>query len=232
MHDEHLSVYSAAGTDPDHRDAQLAGYACGQIGGDLLQNQGEAAQLLEQSGVFDELGGLFFFAGADGVGAELVDGLRREAEVPHDGYASAEDALDGLADLGAALHLDTVGVRLLHHADGRGEGLFGVALVGAEGEVDDDQRAADGLDDRLAVVDHLIERDGQRGDVARHDVRGRVADQDNVHTGAVNDLRHRVIVSREHGDLLAALLHLVEPVGGDLTAVVCYGCGHDGAESF
>ena len=29
VHDEHLSVYSAAGADPDHGDTQLAGYACG-----------------------------------------------------------------------------------------------------------------------------------------------------------------------------------------------------------
>ena len=72
-------------------------------------------------------------SGAHAVGAELVNGLRREPEVAHHGHARREDARDALGDLGAALELHGVRAGLLHDPDGGVEGALGVALVGAEG---------------------------------------------------------------------------------------------------
>ena len=51
--------------------------------------------------------------------------------------------------------------------------------------------------------------------VAGHHVGRAVADEDDVHARLVHDGGHGVVVCREHGDFLAALLHFMHHLGGD-----------------
>ena len=97
---------------------------------------------------------------------------------------------------------------LLHHPDGGRERLVGTGLVGAERQVGDDQRAAgaprDGAHQRKELVDG--HRDGRL--VAEHVVRGGVADEEHGDAGLLEDGRGVLVVGGEHGETLAALLHL------------------------
>ena len=58
--------------------------------------------------------------------------------MPHNGYPGTEYALDIFTDFGSAFHLYTVGMRLFHDSDCRGNSFFGIALIGAEWHIDDD----------------------------------------------------------------------------------------------
>ena len=209
---EHLAVAARAGADADRRGRNLGGHARGQRRGNLFEHDAETARLAQQVRVAQQFFGLGLLLGADGVGSELVDRLGRQAEVSHDGNAGRENALDRFEDLLAALHLHGVGLGLLHNADGRIERHLRVALIGSERQVDDDQRPLHGTHDRTGVVDHHIEGDGNRGLVTGHHVGGRVAHENHVDTRGIDDLRHRIVVRGEHGDLLAPLFHLRQTV--------------------
>ena len=152
--------------------------------------------------------------GAHGVSAVFVDRLRRQPQVPHDGYSGRKDAVNRFEDLFAALDLHGIGLGLLHDADGRVERHLRIALVGSERQVDDDQCTANGTHDRTRMVNHHIEGNGKRGFVTGHHVGRRVAHEDHIDTRGVDDPGHRIIVRGQHGDLLAALLHLRQTVGG------------------
>ena len=153
--------------------------------------------------------GLVFFGSTDGIGTELVDALRRKSKVTHYGYAGTQDALDGFKHLFATFKLDGVGTGLLHNAYGRGKSLLGVALIGSEGHIHDDESAIDGARHRRGVDNHLVERDWQRGFVAFHNVGSAVADQYDIDFCAVEELRHREVVGRKHSDFLAVQLHIL-----------------------
>ena len=206
---KHLTVGGTAGTDADggHGD-ELRDFGS-QRRRYLLEHDGEAASLVEHLCVVDQSLGLVGLGGADDIGAELVDALRCQTEMTHDGDARREDTRDGFQHLFPTLELDGVGAGLFHDADGGGQSLLGVALVGAERHVDDDEGTTDGTLDRGGVDNHLVKGDGQRGIIALHDVGSGVADQDNIYLGAVEQLGHGIVVSRQHGDFLATVLHIL-----------------------
>src|SRR6185437_4300664 len=118
--------------------------------------------------------------GAHHVCAELVDRLGCEAEVSHHGNARRQNSLDTVQYEFAAFHLDAVRSGFLHDAHGALQGEPAVALVRAEGHVDDDQRPPDAAHDGGRVIDHLIERDRQGRLVTMNDVGGAVAHQHHV----------------------------------------------------
>ena len=82
----------------------------------------------------------------------------------------------------------------LHDADGGIQSGLGVALIGAEWHVDDDEGAVDSIDHALRVVDHLVERNRHCGFVASHHVRSRVTDEDDINASAVDEAGERVVV--------------------------------------
>ena len=81
VHDEHLAVDSASGSDADDRYRQFVGHSFSEFGGDFLQDYGEATDLFEEFGVFDKFAGLGLLFGADVVCAEFIDALRSQSEV-------------------------------------------------------------------------------------------------------------------------------------------------------
>lgn len=59
----------------------------------------------------------------------------------------------------------TVDLGLLEHPDSRLDALLQARLEGAKGQVNDDERSCprrERADDRLRMVDHLVERDHRR----------------------------------------------------------------------
>ena len=139
--------------------------------------------------------------------------------MPHDRDARRQDAFDALAHLAPALKLDRMGATFLHDADGAVQGFFRVALVRSKGQVHHDQRALGCTNHGLGVVDHLVEGDGKGGFVTRHHIRRAVADEDDVDPCLVHYRGHGVVVCREHGDFLAALLHFMHHLGRDALGV-------------
>ena len=57
--------------------------------------------------------------------------------------------------------------------------------------------------DHFGVVNHLLQRDRQRGGMALNDHRKAIAHQNPLDAGGIDQTRLRIIVSGQHGDLLA-----------------------------
>ena len=118
MQHEYLPIYVTPGTDTNNGDGEFTRYALCKGGRDFFQNDGKAAELLEQMGIGYQLLGFSFFPGTDIVGAEFVDRLRGETEVPHYGDPCREYALYGFANLATAFYFDGIRMGDLHHFDG------------------------------------------------------------------------------------------------------------------
>ena len=57
--------------------------------------------------------------------------------------------------------------------------------------------------------------------MARHDVGGGVAHQDDVDARSIHEPGQRVVVGSQHGDFLAVGLHLLKSVGRDALGPAC-----------
>ena len=124
------------------------------------------------------------------VAAERVDALRAQAAVGHHGDAGGDEAGDRVGLLDAAFELDGLAAGFLEDAAGVFDRLVRAQVEAGERHVDDDQRVLDGAADHLGVVDHLVERDGQRAVVPLDDHRHAVADEDAFDAGRVDEPGH------------------------------------------
>jgi hypothetical protein len=149
--------------------------------------------------------------------AQLVEALGRQADVTHHRDAGADEATHELGVDRTTLELDGVAVALLHELAGAGHALLDRRLVRHERHVADDVGPPGAARDRATVVRDLIERDGKRGFVALHHHAQRVADEQNVRSGLVEEARERSVVGGEHGDSLTTLFHLPQGLDGDAT---------------
>jgi hypothetical protein len=77
-------------------------------------------------------------------------------------------------------------------------------LVAHEGHIADQVRASCAARHRTRVIDHLVERDRQRGVEALDDVSKRVSDQQNVCAAFIQHARKRGVVGSDHHEALPA----------------------------
>ena len=136
----------------------------------------------------------------DLVAAEPPDRLRLEADVPHHGNPRLDQGPDRGRHRGAALELDRLAVRLLEDPAGRADGLPRRDLVAEERQVGHDQGAPRGPRDHLGVVDDLVERDPQGRLPALDHGTQRVADEQAVDAGRVEQAGRGEVVGRQHAD--------------------------------
>ena len=145
----------------------------------------------------------------DPVAAELVNRLRRQADVPHDRYPHPDQGPDGLGHPLSPFKLDSLRAGLLHDPPGVAQGLFDRHLVGQEGQIHEHQRATGPAAHGGGMIDHLIEGGAQRGFVAGDHLVERVADQEHVHD-SVEQLREQRIVARQDRDFPVPRLELAQ----------------------
>ena len=118
------------------------------------------------------------------------------------------------ADGAAALELDRVAAGLLDEAEGGLHRLLVGDLVGAEGQVADEERRAQPAPRRPRQHEHLVHGDADGARIAEHGHRARVADQDEVDAGRLGGARAREVVGGDHDDRLAEALLLEQPGQG------------------
>ena len=194
-------------SDTDDRHLDAVNDLLGQRSRHFFDHTGEAACFFKEFSIAEEFGSFGFLASTNGIGAKLVDALRRQTEVPHDGNACFENALDGFDDFNAAFQFERIAARFLHDADGIAHAFRGIHLIGAEGHIADNQSALGSTGHRACVVNHLVKGDGQCGVIACHHVGCTVAYEDDVDARSINDGGCGIVVGGEHGNLLALFLH-------------------------
>ena len=133
----------------------------------------------------------------------------------HDRDAVRGESANGLDHLGAAFDLDRVHARLFQKTRRIAEGVGRAGLVGAERHVADEERPRRAARDRRGVPNHVVHRHRHGRGITEHHHAERVADQDHVYAGLLDETRERGVVCRHHRDALAVALHRDEVGDGD-----------------
>ena len=179
----------------------------GDVGRDRLEDDREAARLLERERLVEHRARALGGAALRAVAAERGRRLRRQPDVAHDRDAGADDRAGAL---GRALDLDRVAARLLDEPVRGGDRPLVARLVGAEREVADEQRRAQPAVDGGREHQQLLDRHRDGVAVAEHVVGRAVADEDDVDAGRLGDAGARVVVRGDHDDRLAERAHLAQ----------------------
>ena len=124
------------------------------------------------------------------VAAERVDALRPQAAVGHHGDAGRDERGDRVGLLDAAFELHGLAARFLQDAAGVFDRLVRAQVEARERHVDDHQRVLDRAADHFGVVDHFVERHGQRAVVPLDDHRHAVADENAFDAGRIDEPGH------------------------------------------
>ena len=130
---------------------------------------------------------------------------------------------DRVGLLDAPFELDGLAARFLQDAAGVFDRPVRAEVKTRERHVDDHQRVLDRAADHFGVVDHLVERDGQRAVVALDDHRHAVADENALDAGRIDQPRERVVVGRDHRDLTPGRFEAGEL--GDGNSLGCHAGG-------
>ena len=141
----------------------------------------------------------------------------------HHGNSGGHQGRDNRGLRGSTFELHGLAARLLENAPGAFDRLVGAQVIAGERHIDDHQRVMHGSAYHLGVVDHLVERHRQGVGMALHDHRHAVANQNPLDAGGIEQRGHRVVIGREHRDLLTRRLHGGEFGNRDATRFVGHG---------
>ena len=154
-----------------------------QVAGNAFEHHRERAGFFGGAGV----GHQFAFVALNFVAAERVDALRPQAAVGHDGNAGADERGDRFGLFDAPFELNGLAAGFLQNSAGVFNRAVSAEVEAGERHVDDNERVLDGSADHFGVVDHFVERDGQRAVVALDDHRHAVANQDAFDAGGIHE---------------------------------------------
>ena len=139
--------------------------------------------------------------------ADLVHGLRLQAQVRADRDVVPGQVLDDLDLPFPAFQLDHHRSAFLHQAHGVVERLRGIGVT-HERHVRHQERAPEPAGDRARVVDDVGDRHGHRRVVTLDDHAERIPYQHQVGAGQVDELREACVIGGETGDRFARRLHV------------------------
>ena len=137
----------------------------------------------------------------------MVHRLRLQPDVRHHRYAAFGQASNGVGDDLAAFELDRLRTALLQQPRCVAQRVGGVRLVSHERHVGDDQRSAGATNDRLGVVDNVVQCHRNGGIQTENDFAQRVAHQDHRNLSFVHQPCGRMIVRGHAGYRLPRAFH-------------------------
>lgn len=211
VEDEDLAVAIGTGADADRGNRDGICYFFGQAAGDAFKHDGERAGGLGGFGVGHEFG----FITLHFVAAKRVDVLGAQAAMGHHGDTGADECGDCFRLLNAAFQFDGLAAGLLQNAAGAFDGAVGAQVKTGEGQIDHDEGMLDGPADHFGMVDHFVERDGERAIVPLDDHRHAVADENSLDAGGINEPSKGEIIGRDHRDFAVGRFEAGEFGNGD-----------------
>src|SRR5438105_2823217 len=215
---EDLSVTVGAGADANRWYPDSRGDTLGHGSWYKLENDGESARLLEAVRFGHESLRALGLATLNTSAADGVDGLRREADVPHHRNAGPHQRVHRVEHLGAAtLDLHGTRSRLLNRASAVQHRTLDARLIGKERHIDDDERALHSTPNRCCMADPVIDRDRQRRWISHDRGPYGIANQNRVDPGLVDEPSEERIVGGHHYQLLAFSFALGEIADSDWT---------------
>ena len=137
MRDQHLAITADTGTDTDSWNGQPLGDQFSQPCRNRFEHQAETACFLQDQRIFEQSFGSRGIAPLRAVPAQLMHGLRRQAQVPHNRDAGADNGFDCFGALAPAFQFDRVHASFLQEASGITHGLLDRDLVGHKRHIPD-----------------------------------------------------------------------------------------------
>ena len=193
-----------------------------------FEQQDARAGFFENQRFFDDRVRLIRVAALHAIAADPVDRLRRQAHVRAHRYAAFGQQPARLGEPRAAFEF--YDVRAGAHQRCRALQRLAFGRITHERQVRHDQRAAIAAMHAVHVIDHVVERDGQRAVVTLQHHAERIADENHFDAGAADQLGEQRIVCRERRKLHAVALSVGERVERDVASValaahINVGCG-------
>ncbi len=156
-----------------------------------------------------------------------VHRLRRKTNVSHDLDFGIDQALNQVSTLLAAFDFYRLGSTIFHEADRVTQAVAHAHVVRRIGHVGDQESVLHSAAYRAHVVKHLLHGDRQGVLVAQHDHAQRVAHQDDVDAGFVDQPCAGVVIRCQTGNQFVALFFFEERGGSNLLAEVARSDAHD-----
>ncbi|MNI73738.1 hypothetical protein D3C73_1297670 [compost metagenome] len=150
--------------------------------------------------------------------------MRCEPDVSHDGNACLDHGPHSVRVVGGSLNLDRVRQSFFQEPYSGGHCLPGGNLVAAERQVRHDQRTLRRPAHGTCEGKELVHGDGKARLVAVHVVGSRVAHQEDFDSRLVKDFSGVLLICRQHGEVFAVVLGLLQVVNPDPADRLPAGC--------
>jgi len=195
---EYLTIRVWSGTNTDRWNGDCIRDFTRQIGWYTLNHRRKCASGINALGILEDAISTFEVTSLDLVSTHPVIALRRQSNVAHDGDVNTTNSGDGVIHRRATFELDCRRSSL-DQLDRATNPLFAVHVIGAEGQIADDERLWIRSGDETNVILHLLDRDGNRGAYTLDDGSNRVADENHVDSGFIDDSGEGGVVGGDHG---------------------------------
>ena len=203
---KHLAGAVRPRADTDGHAGHFTGDAFGQQIRHALEHHAEGAGLVESAGVIEQFLGRGHVLSLHMEATQRVEGLRGEADMPHDRNAGLCHGPHLRADFPAALKLDGMGPAFLHEPSGVADSVLHAYLEAQERHIAHEQGVTRSAGDAERVMHHIVHGHGHRVGHAHHDHSERIAHEDHIRASGAHKAGHGVVVRRDHGDFLAPVL--------------------------
>ena len=141
------------------------------------------------------------FVALHAIAAQLMNALRTQAAVGHHRYARRDQPRNHFGLLHAALQFHGLTAGLLQDPARASDRPIHAQMKTGKRHIDHQQGMMHGTPHHLGVIDHLLQRHGQRVGMALHDHREAVAHQNALDAGRIDQFRRGIVVGGQHGDL-------------------------------
>src|SRR5262245_43577786 len=197
-----------ARADPDRRDADGRSDLLGDIGNDNFEHHRKCSGVFYRAGVRQQRFNLGLGAALDSVAALFAYTLRQHTDVRRKQYSRLGDRLDLCNMTQTTFELD----RLRTGIDKLFSSLHGLfsRVVSVDRHVRDEQSLFDPPRGRARVMQHFVQCYIRGVPITQNYHAYGVAHKDDVDATLIEQTRSRIIVRRERGNLVTALLHLAK----------------------
>ena len=137
------------------------------------------------------------------VSAKRMNALRPQTAMGHDRYTGPNERGNRFGLLDATLELHRLAASFLQDSPGVFNCPVYPQVEAWKRHIDDHEGVVHCAANHFRMVDHLVECYRQRAVVALYDHRHAVSDQDPLDAGGVHEPCERIVVGRDHRNLLA-----------------------------
>ena len=150
----------------------------------------------------------------------FIDRLRHQPEMSHYRNTGTENTFHRTYNFFATFQFQSVRMALFHNPDSRSKTFHLITLVRSERHIHHHHSTFHTTNYGFCMIYHLIESDWKCSHITCHHITGRVAYQNYIHACTVHNLRHSIVVRRQHRYLFASLLHLYKAMSSHFSSVI------------